>query len=276
MKQLIVIGLIFCFQNTAKAQYYFNDIITTKQSNSQHVLLKKNAIKKVQVFFKDADNTVDDNFTVEQHINNDATIIVTQTATANSKGTLTSSYINDRISTTQELLNGIKTNLQYNYSQDGLLQSITSETIDTAMHTASSEIHVWQYANNQLPISMMKIVNNTDTTLVQFIVDEKGLIAEENWMKNKKNIETYYYYYNQNNQLTDIVRYQLKAKKMLPDYMFEYNNQGLLQQMIQVFSGTNNYNTWKYLYNENSLKSTEYCYDKQKKLLGMMEYNYIK
>ena len=276
MKHLIVISLIVCLQNTAKAQYYFNDIITTKQSNNQHELLKKNDIKKVQVFFKDADNVVDENFKVIQNINNSGSIIVTQTATANSNSTLTSTYTNDRISNTQELLNGIKTNLQYTYNNDGLLQSIASETNDTTMHTASSEMHVWQYSDKQLPILMFKILNNTDTTLVQFIVDEKGLIVEENWMKNKKNIETYYYYYNQANQLTDIVRYQIKAKKMLPDYMFEYNNQGLLQQMIQVFAGTNNYNTWKYFYNDNSLKTTEYCYDKQKKLMGVIEYNYIK
>jgi hypothetical protein len=58
--------------------------------------------------------------------------------------------------------------------------------------------------------------------------------------------------------------------------MYEYNDNGTLKQMIQVLAGGSNYNTWTYTYLSNGLKEKEYCYDKQKKFIGAIEYNYSK
>ena len=87
-------------------------------------------------------------------------------------------------------------------------------------------------------------------------------------------IENYYYYYNDKNWLTDIVRYNNKAKKMLPDFLYEYDTEGRVSKMIQVIAGGTNYNIWVYTYNSLGLKEKEVCYDKKKQLLGTVEYLY--
>ena len=123
---------------------------------------------------------------------------------------------------------------------------------------------------------MLKIKNNSDTTIVIFVKDEKGLVTEEQWSRKGKNIESYFYYYNEQNNISDIVRYNSKVKKMLPDFIYEYNENGSIKQMIQVLAGGSNYNTWVYTYLTNGLKEKEFCYDKQKKLVGAVEYIYNK
>ena len=67
-------------------------------------------------------------------------------------------------------------------------------------------MHKWFYTNN-MPDSMLRIKDNTDTTVVHFKKDDKYNIIEEIWLKKNRVIEHYFYYYNDKSQLTDIVRY---------------------------------------------------------------------
>jgi hypothetical protein len=121
---------------------------------------------------------------------------------------------------------------------------------------------------------MLRIKNNVDTTYVSFTHDEAGNIAEETWKRKNRTIETYYYYYNQKNQITDIVRYSKKAKRMLPDFILEYDEKGRVMQMTQNQSASANYLVWRYVYNTKGLKEKEMVYNKQKQFLGKIEYNY--
>ena len=121
---------------------------------------------------------------------------------------------------------------------------------------------------------MLKIKNGTDTTVITFKYDDAGNVGEETWMKNNRVIETYYYYYNAKKQLTDVVRFSRKAKAMLPDYMFEYDTKGHITQMTQTQKGSANYLVWKYQYNEDGMKEKEVVYNKQKEMLGRIEYKY--
>ncbi|TAE19514.1 MAG: hypothetical protein EAY72_00235, partial [Bacteroidetes bacterium] len=75
--------------------------------------------------------------------------------------------------------------------------------------------------------------------------------------------------------LTDIVRYNNKAKKLLPDFLYEYDATGQLVQTTQVLTGSNNYFIWKYSYQENGLKLKEECFDKQGLLVGYVTYSYM-
>lgn len=261
--------------NIANAQYYYNDIVATQQSNAQQQLLLTNKIRIVKAQSKENDNSVTDGFTVEQKINKDASEIVTTTkSSAGVSAVLTSYYVAGKISKTKNESNDILTVTDYLYDQNGLLQTITSATTDTAMNSFSSETHHWFFNANGKPVKMLKIKNNTDTTFVDFVLDDKQMVAVENWRRKGKTTESYFYYYNDKNQLTDIVRYNERLKKMLPDFVYEYDAAGRIKQMIQVLAGGSNYNTWKYTYNENGLKQKESCYDKQKQLIGVIEYIY--
>ena len=121
---------------------------------------------------------------------------------------------------------------------------------------------------------MLRIKNKVDTIYVSFKTDEKGRIIEEQETRKGVKSEPYYYYYNNSGQLSDIVRYNPKARRLLPEYMFEYSPSNQVIQKITVPSGSDKYLIWRYQYNAQGLKTKEAIYDKQKQLTGKVEYQY--
>ena len=85
---------------------------------------------------------------------------------------------------------------------------------------------------------------------------------------------TYYYYYDEKNRLTDIVRYNPRARRLLPDYVFEYDEDGRVSTVIIVPETGSDYEKWFYSYYENGLKGQEACYNKRQELQGRIEYQY--
>ncbi|MBK9533501.1 MAG: hypothetical protein IPO42_17265 [Chitinophagaceae bacterium] len=117
---------------------------------------------------------------------------------------------------------------------------------------------------------MYRIKNGRDTSLILFSPDEKNNVSIE---KDTKSGTTYYYYYDSKNRLTDVVHMNPFTQKMLPDYVFEYNNAGLITQMTSTEEGGSYYYIWKYTYS-NGLRVREKCYSKERRLLGTIEYEY--
>jgi hypothetical protein len=118
-------------------------------------------------------------------------------------------------------------------------------------------------------------MNGIDTTFVRFVRDEKGNIAEEHVTRNKASLPTVYYYYDADRRLTDIVRYNPRAQKLLPDYIFDYDDAGRLASMLIVPEQNNpEYQKWIYEYNDKGLKTKDSCFNKKKELMGTVEYAY--
>ena len=120
---------------------------------------------------------------------------------------------------------------------------------------------------------MVKIKNGKDTTYYSFVLDEKGNVVEENGVSRGKKIPAVFYYYDEQNKLTDIVRYNIAARRLLPDYVFEYENGRLATMMVVPEEGTD-YQKWYYSYDEDGLKILDACYSKSKVLIGTIEYAY--
>ena len=121
------------------------------------------------------------------------------------------------------------------------------------------EKHTWLYDAAGLPTQLTIIKNKTDTTLVTFVKDDAGNIGEERWQKKGRRIETYFYYYNAKKQMTDVVRNNLKAQRMLPDFLFEYDQAGHVVQAVQVLQGSSDYIIWQYLYDDTGLNKKISC-----------------
>ena len=83
----------------------------------------------------------------------------------------------------------------------------------------------------------------------------------------------YFYYYDDKNNLTDVVHYNERAKRLLPDYMYEYDTTGKIKQMITTEEG-GGYFIWRYAYNDQNLRETEKCFSRERKLLGSVQYIY--
>lgn len=271
------LGSIFCllgFACMAKAQFYYLDLIVTNQTNKNFELLNKADIRKITANSYDGDEKSED-FVLEQVVSSDKKQLTTRSSSINAEESyFISNFNSGRLSHTLDSSKNAINVVDYTYDSDGKLINIFNTSKDFDGTFANTESHIWYYDSKGVPEKMLKIRNEKDTTIVTFLSDEYGNIAEEKWFKRNTLIENYYYYYNVKNHLTDIVRYSGRAQKLLPDYMFEYDNNNRLTQMIQTQGGIANYLIWKYAYNDNGLKSIEYVYSKNKTLLGRVEYKY--
>jgi antitoxin component YwqK of YwqJK toxin-antitoxin module len=263
------------FLLNANSQYYFNDIISTQTGNDQFKQLRGGRVKKIKATSFEADNSLTEGFLLEEEISMDGKKATLNTTTSAGKTSATSRfYESQKLKRTQSYSNGIENRAEYTYDPRGQIQKVLLTTTDTAMKYVSIEAHEWHYDESGKPVSMLRIKNTVDTTLVELVKDEKGLVIEENWKKKGRRLETYYYYYDTANHLTDIVRYNTRLKKLIPDFQYEYDTKGRVSQMTQISLGSGNYFVWKYTYNDKGLKQSESGFDKDKKLVGRMEYTY--
>lgn len=122
---------------------------------------------------------------------------------------------------------------------------------------------------------MWRILNKKDTTEYRLTTDENGRIADEQLYRRNVGVDPVYYYYDDNNRITDIVRYDKQLKKLLPDFMFEYDeNDRVIQKIATLSAKTRDYIIWRFAYDSKGLKSKEALFNKQKELTGRIEYTY--
>lgn len=216
------------------------------------------------------------NTIVEQTIEQQATRMINLAKQANQ---IQSKFINyydslGRIIQIAEDEKYVNTNTWFYYNAKGQIDSIISKSIDTGFNHQAIEKHIWKYNKKGDIDSMLKIKNAKDTTYIVFVLDENNLPAEERWIRKNKVTETYFYYYNPKQQLTDIVRFNTRVKKLLPDFLFEYNDDNTLKSITQVPVSSSNYLTWEYFYDAQGRKIKELCKNKLKQAIGKVTYQY--
>lgn len=276
MKQALLVFFILS-SVSIHAQYYYRDIIIPKTNTDLWEAYKRNGIKKVVLTSRESDGTPTEGFTGEQDITKDFSSIVTYTASLNAgQAILETNYSSvGKIMSSLDSSQGYSTRTNYQYDEAGRLLSMESQTYSEGK-PADLEKHEWQYDNSGKPIRMIRTKNGADETIVSFVKDDQGNIIEENSVRGATKLPSVYYYYDNVNRLTDIVRYSRQAKRLLPDYVFEYDAKGKLRSMLIVPEGTDQYQRWVYEYEADNLKKTESCFDKHRKLLGRIEYTYSK
>jgi YD repeat-containing protein len=162
---------------------------------------------------------------------------------------------------------------QYEYDGKGRLTRLHTITSADADSIQITETHEYTYNDEGKPVKMLRKKNNQLLSTITFVTDDKGNIVEENVEGNSSD-KKYFYYYDDKNHLTDVVHYNELAKRLLPDYMFEYNALDEPKQMISIDESGRNYFIWKYAYNDKKLPEIQKCYSKEKRLLGTIEYEY--
>jgi YD repeat-containing protein len=274
MKTFVLICFVL-LRLQAGAQYYYKDIVGTAESNALMQLYKSGKVSRVALTSYDGDNIRSEDFAVSQVFDMAAGTLRTATQSGMTDASVLTSYTNAAgqvIKTTDSSAAGMSTT-EYAYRPDGKLLSVTSVSADAKSNFKISETHLWQYGANHLA-GMLRIRNGKDTSVITLVTDEQGNITEEHSSRNGVKGEPVYYYYNDKGQLTDIVRYNTKAKRLLPEYMFEYNDKGQVIQRITFPSNSSEYTIWRYQYNPQGLRIREAIYNKQKELTGKVEYSY--
>jgi len=199
--------------------------------------------------------------------------------TNNNKAIATLKYnFNDRgqlISSVDSAIN-VKSTSIYTYDANGKIISISNSATDadSSGDFSQTEVHQYIYKDGKLD-KMWRIINKTDSLEVRFVTDEHGNVIEERNFRRGVLADPIYYYYDDRNRLTDIVRFNYKANRLLPDYLFEYDDNDRMIQKITTTSGKNlGYLTWRYLFDEKGLKTKEALFNKDKQLQGRIDYSY--
>lgn len=274
MKSFLLAIILFASFSSG-AQYYYKDIIGTKETAELIKNYRANKVSKVVLNSYDANDTKSEDFYVEQVFVPAGQVLKTITRSGMTGASVLTSFAdnNGNIIKTIDSSESSTSITVYNYDTNGALISVISNSADTAKRLNQIEEHYWQYENNRI-VRMLRVKDKKDTTYVTFGLDEKGNITEEKSLRKGIASEPVYYYYDSNNRLTDIVRFSNKAKRLLPEYMFEYSPANQVIQKITVPANGSNYLIWRYQYDNRGLKVREAVFDKYKQLTGKIEYQY--
>lgn len=264
------------YPSNTNAQYYYKDIWNNQQSAKEFSNLKKDNFKTIKIKSFDDDGEPSDGFFCEKKINKNFTqsqMISKSNITGQSL--LISDFNKDgRLLKTTEETPTTTNSTEYTYDSAGRLKVMVTLTKADDDSAGIKESHEYFYNERGIPINMLRKKNGILLSTIHFISDSSGNIIEEDVDGKMSNDRKYYYYYDGKNRLTDVVHYNEIAKRLLPNYMFEYNANNLLKQMITTEEGGSNYFIWQYTYNDDNLRETEKCFSKEKRLLGTIQYEY--
>ncbi len=275
MKSLLGLLVLISFATTTWAQHYYNDIQVTDQNRTKQQLYKKNKVRAVKAAAFDADGKSIEGFASDQEISADFSEIHTTTMTVLAGVSGTVSYYNNlgQLTKSIDTADGLNKTITYTYDQGGKISRILSVSVSPGDFKIKEE-HIWNYNDKGCASRMLRIKNDKDTSYINFTPDEKGNIGIEKIVERGKESRVYYYYYDDKGRLTDIVRYNERVKRMLPDYIFEYNEDGRVSTMTVVPEATGDYQKWYYSYYDEGLKGQDACYSKSKVLIARVEYTY--
>jgi hypothetical protein len=269
---LLIVSLLTIF--TARSQYYFKDILLTQQNQAKWKLFHDLKVKEANILSMDANSEPTPGFSCTQSFSSDFSVITTYTKSANMPASWLIADYNSmgRLIRTTDTSDTYRSTTDYTYNEVGQITALVNTSVETDNQVSATEKHLWIYEGSQLK-KMIKIKGETDTTIVNLIKDEKGNIVEEKSVRNGQSLPSIYYYYDNDGRLTDIVRYNQKAGRLLPDYVFEYISDRI-SSMLFVPPASTDYQKWIYQYAANGLKSSETCYDKKKQMVVQINYNY--
>ncbi len=258
------------------AQYYYKDLVSSGEDSRTMRTYVLNKVTSITATGYDADGVKTNDFSEQKEVLQNGMLLRTITR-QNTDITVSISRFDDqsRLIEVIDSSTGLTSITTYNYDVSGKIISIKNITKDTSDEINSTEIHYWFYNTTGQPQKMLQIVSGTDSTEYKFHTDEKGNVIDEQSFRNGNAGEIIYYYYDDKNRMTDIVRYNERLKKLLPDYMFEYDeNDHVLQKLTTLSNLHLGYLIWRYAFNDKGLKTKEALYNKDKVMTGKIEYTY--
>ena len=268
--------LLFCSSLEGTAQYFYKDIWTNQQLTKEFSILKNENLRTVSIKSFEDDGEPSDGFFCEKKIDKNFTRSEMISRSYITQQSLLVSNYNERgwILKTVDSSQTSLARSDYEYDSKGRITKVTNFTKANDEDGGITETHEYIYNAAGKPQKMTRRKNNVDISVVNFTEDEKGNVIDEEEVTKGKKGRKYLYYYDDKNRMTDIVHFNERAQRLLPDYMYEYNPQGQIKQMISTDDNISNYFTWKYTYNDQRLRESEKCYSKEKRLLGSIQYEY--
>jgi len=274
MKKLpILLTILFFYE--ANSQYYYKDLVAAADINRQMKTYASNNIRKITATGIKPEGGPSSDFSEVYEINNSQLKITTK---INQTVSSLRHTFNDRglVISTIDSASGVKSTSTYTYDASGKITSISNSATDadSSADFSQTEVHQYIYKDGRLE-KMWRIINKTDSLEVRFVHDRNGNVIEEWNVKRGVFSDPINYYYDEKNRLTDVVRFNHKANRLLPDFLFEYDDNDRVIQKITTTTGQHiGYLIWRYVFDERGLKTKEALFNKEKQLQGRIDYSY--
>ncbi|MBI3137611.1 MAG: RHS repeat protein [Sphingobacteriales bacterium] len=264
------------------SQYYYDDILGSAETRQLMQNFLANKVKMVTATGYDGKGVKATDFAEVSEIRENGQLL-RQSSISGLKKTVTLTRFDNEgrvISITDSAaeIQGITT---YTYDAAGRISRVENKVLDSANSFNHTETHWWYYNDSGKPEKMWRVIGNTggdnspDSLEIRFVPDEKGLIAEERTFRRGVETGYLYYYYDDQGRLLDIVRFNTRLKKLLPDIMFEYDENGRVAQKTTTTSSLHlGYLIWRYIYNDKGLKTKEVLFNSDKQITGKIEFSY--
>ncbi len=275
MKTILLPILLLC-SFALKAQYYYNDIISTQETNRLMKTYLANKVRTISATGFDQRGAKATDFSEFHEVRDNGTTLKSTTINNLNKTLIYYRFDNQgRIVNMTDSSTAVESITTYQYDGNGRINKVQNITKDAASDFNQTEVHQWIYNIAGKPEKMWRIINTTDSLEIRFTPDEEGNTGDEKTIRRGIETATIYYYYDDKKRLSDIVRYNTKAKKLLPDVLFEYDeNDRVIQKITTTSSLTLGYLIWRYIFDEKGLKIKEALFNDDKQLTGKIEYNY--
>jgi YD repeat-containing protein len=275
MKNLLPVITLF-ISVTLNAQYYYNDIIGTREISAKMKAYQNARVQSVTAAGYDPKGAKTTDFNEWQDMLSGGSVLKVTTRNGQIVTRIYYQFDNKtRLINASDSSTDIQNTTEYSYDAKENLVSIKTTTRDAKQDFNETEEHQWQYTANGKPEKMLRIINSKDSSEYRFTFDENGNVADEQLLHRAVGKDPIYYYYDDKNRVSDIVRYNKNAKKLLPDVMFEYDeNNRVIQRITTLSARVSDYLIWRYLFNDKGLKTKEALFNKNKELRGRIEYSY--
>ncbi|WP_177222960.1 hypothetical protein [Chitinophaga sp. YR627] len=268
---------------SVSAQFYYQDIVNTARTEANMALLKDNKIVAQVVQSFDEDRNSDNDFRCTRELSPNFRQIRSVTVSRSTGYSAMTSYFNTKgkLTKTIDSTRSIITTVIYMRNTNdtsGKIQEVYLTSYEPKTKYKFTETRRYSYDQQGRLSQMIHFHGDRieDSTTVTFTLDSLGQVSEEIETGKGSKGRRIYYKYNDQGLLSDIVRYSPTRKKMLPDYIFDYDAQNRLGAMTTVNGETATYTIWRYSYDEKGLPTQEECYGKKKELLGTVRYKYRK
>src|SRR5687768_9537292 len=164
--------LLLLFSCAVHAQFYYKDQLVPRQSMQQLQQFKASKVKAVKLTSYESTGAVTEDFTGEQAVNTNYTVITTFTKSKISDSSELTTFYNagGQLVKTVDTTDGFKSTTEYSYDSNNRLVNITNFSTSPGQVT-EQEQHVWTYTSKGIPEKMLKIKNKIDTTYVTFVTD---------------------------------------------------------------------------------------------------------
>ena len=275
LRLIMLSGLIFTLSiNSVKSQFYYSEWLSNADAAAEWKSMKNTNFRIAKMTCYETDDVLNNSFFCEKKYSKDylKSTLLTRTSEFGKSKLITEYHSDGRLKSTYDssAQSVRKTSFFYD-SQNRLYQTINvAKSNDDDFVTEIKEAHTYVYNSKGFPEELIRVKNDIDSNIILFYPDEFGNVAME---KDIRIGSLFYYYYDSSQRITDIVMINDFKKNMLPDYLFDYDENGNLIQMKTMDGPASSYTTWRYEYDQ-GLKKRALIYNSKGTLMNRFEYTY--